>query len=68
MELADVEVGDAEVDISYQYRAITFMMRAQYKGLLGTVQDSLSSTHTDHRGGKADSYGLEKSDRFFSSF
>ena len=36
---------DVEVDIIY----ITFMMRAQYKELLGTVKDSLPSTRTtDH--------------------
>ena len=39
-----VGAGDAEVDISY----IIFIMRAQSKGLLGTVQDYLPLTHTDH--------------------
>ena len=37
----DVGAGDAEVDISY----ITFILRSQYKWLLGTVQDS------DQKGG-----------------
>ena len=32
----DEGAEDAEVDMSY----LTFMMRAQYKGLLSTVQDS----------------------------
>ena len=31
-----VGAGDVEVNISY----ITFMMKAQYTGLLGSVQDS----------------------------
>ena len=31
-----VGAGDVKVDISY----ITLMIRAQYKGLVGTVQDS----------------------------
>ena len=40
-----VGAGNVEVDVSY----ITFMMRAQHRGLLGTVQDSVPLTHTtDH--------------------
>ena len=35
-----VGAGDVEVDITY----ITFMMRAQYTGLLSTVQGSQTTT------------------------